>query len=245
MGMNLLELDELSMYFGHDYVINDKITIKQPKIVDIINWGESEYFSMIHTITSIPSDFKSSLFDMGIDWEQITDFQFFVMLCQDLTPDKTSILFGDLDFSKLKLYNHPQNEDMVILADKETGVVIDELIYGLITNYLCKLHGITKKVEHAKNKMTKQILIEDDRNRRKMNNNKPYKSFLLPLVSAVKVRMGYTKDYIANEGYYEFFDDIKRLNIIRNSDALLAGCYSGNIDTKKINKKELDWINAD
>mgnify|MGYP000219876008 FL=1 len=41
---------------------------------------------------------------------------------------------------------------------------------------------------------------------------------------------------------YEFFDDIARLNVINNSDALLRGMYSGMIDTKKIKKSELNWM---
>ena len=65
---------------------------------------------------------------------------------------------------------------------------------------------------------------------------------LLPLISSVKVRMGYTKDYVRNEGFVEFFDDVSRLQIIHNADHLLAGCYAGTIDMKKINKKELNWM---
>ena len=54
--------------------------------------------------------------------------------------------------------------------------------------------------------------------------------------------MGYTKDYVRNEGFVEFFDDLARLQIINNADHLLAGCYSGMIDTKKINKADLNWL---
>jgi hypothetical protein len=42
-------------------------------------------------------------------------------------------------------------------------------------------------------------------------------------------------------GIYEFFDDLARLQIIVNTDALLKGMYSGMIDTKKIKKSEFDW----
>ena len=61
-------------------------------------------------------------------------------------------------------------------------------------------------------------------------------------ISSVKVRMGYTKDYVRNEGFVEFFDDLARLQLINNADHLLAGCYSGMIDTKKINKADLNWL---
>ena len=61
-------------------------------------------------------------------------------------------------------------------------------------------------------------------------------------MSAVKVRMGYTKDYVRNMGIYEFTDDVQRLQVIHNADALIHGMYSGMIDTKKIDKKELNWL---
>lgn len=185
---------------------------------------------------------KSQLWDLGIDWMEVDDFELFVMLSQTLTPDKTKLLFGDLDFTKLKPYNHPHIEGEVVLADKETGVLIDKLIYMRITSYLCKAFNITPKVEKAANKITKQILIEEDRKKIELNKNKPFKSFLLPLISAVKVRQGYTKDYVLNMGYFEFMDDVARLQIIHNADHLLSGVYAGTIDMKKLNKAELNWM---
>ena len=75
------------------------------------------------------------------------------------------------------------------------------------------------------------------------NKNKPFKSYLMPLISAVKVRQGYTRDYVRNMGFYELFDDVARLQIIHNADHLLSAVYSGNIDMKKFNNKdELNWM---
>jgi hypothetical protein len=122
--------------------------------------------------------------------------------------------------------------------------VIDELAYGKIISYLCTAHNFKKKVEKAANEFTKKFMIEEDRQKIKYNQKQPYKSFLRPLISAVKCRMGYTLDYIKNMGLYEFMDDLSRLQIIVHSDALLKGSYSGMIDTKKIPKKEFDWTRS-
>ena len=54
--MDLLELDALSLYFGDPYVLNDYITVFQPTIGELAKYGERKYFSMIHTLTAIPSD---------------------------------------------------------------------------------------------------------------------------------------------------------------------------------------------
>ena len=54
--MTSIEVDELKLYIGDDYVINDKIKVKQPTIRQIAEFGERDLFSVVHTITAIPSD---------------------------------------------------------------------------------------------------------------------------------------------------------------------------------------------
>jgi hypothetical protein len=234
-----LEVDELLLYFGDDYVINKNIRIHQPLVGEIVNC-ERDYFSMVHTLTAIPSDHKSQLWDMGIDWCQIEDFELFRMLAPTLTQDKTEILFGELDFSKMRQY--PNKDGDIVLADKESGIIIDQLIYTRIMNYLRKLHNITPKVEKTKSKTVKKWLVDEDRNKIELAKNKPFKSYLLPLISAVKVKQGYTKTYMRDMGLYELFDDLARLQIIHNADHLLSAAYAGTIDMKKIDKKELNWM---
>ena len=238
---SLFEIDQLQLYFGDPYVINNNITIFQPTVGEIMKYGEKKYYSVVHTLTAISSDMKSQLDDIGLDYEQVEDFQLFMMLAPTLPQESTSILFGNIDFTKLKIYENPEN-GLPMLANKETGLKIDTLIYERIVNYLRKVHGLKKKVEHAANRRTKMVLIEEDRRNIELNKNKPYKSFLTPLVSSVKVRMGYTKDYVRDMGIVEFMDDVQRLQIINNADALLHGMYSGMIDTKKINKNEINWM---
>lgn len=201
-----LDISSLMLYFGDDYVVNDHIKIHQPTIGEVADYGEAKYFSMVHSLCAIPSDMKAILWDMGLDWCEVEDFDLFMMLSQTLTPDKTGILFGDLDFSKMRPFKNKQNDE-IVLADKETGIIIDKLIYTRIVTYLRKLHNITPKVEKTKSKTVKKWLIEEDRKKMETSKNKPFRSYLLPLISAVKVKQGYTKTYIRNMGLYEFFDD--------------------------------------
>ena len=242
---NLLEVDELALYFGDPYVVNKYITITLPKIGELVKYGEHQYYSMVQTITAIPSEMKSQLWDMPqrIDWTQITNFELFMMLAPTLSQDKTAIVFGDLNLQAMRPFENKQNGSTV-LYDPETGAIIDELAYGKMHSYLCSAHNLTKKVEGAANEFTKKFMIEEDRQKIKYTQKQPYKSFLRPLISAVKCRMGYTLDYIKNMGLYEFMDDLSRLQIIVHSDALLKGSYSGMIDTKKIPKKEFDWTRS-
>lgn len=203
---DLINVDPLKLYFGDPYVVNKYITIFQPTIGDIIEYGEREYYSMIQTLTAIPSEMKSTLWDAGIDWTQISDFQLFIMLAPSLSQKQTEIILGDIDLQRMKLVENPQNGEP-ILKDPISGAIIDELAYRTMSAYLCKLHNLTKKVEKAGNKFTKQVLIDEDRQKKEYGAKQPYKSFLMPLVSSIKVRQAYTKDYIRNMGLKEFFDD--------------------------------------
>lgn len=184
---------------------------------------------------------KSQLWDMGLDWCEMESYELFMLLAPTLTQDRTQLLFGDLDFSKLKPFRNNQNGN-IVLADRESGIIIDEMIYTRMVNYLRKLHHITPKVEKTKSKTVKKWLIEEDRTKIQNAQNKPFKSYLLPIISSVKVKQGYTKDYVRNMGFYELMDEVERLQVINNADHLLHGMYSGMINTKNIKKEELNWM---
>ena len=104
-------------------------------------------------------------------------------------------------------------------------------------NFCKLLERLNKNVVMVDERLTsieaQKILLAKD---------KPFKSYLLPLISAIKVKQGYTKDYVRNMGLYEFFDDVERAQVINNADHLLSGAYSGMMDLKKVNKQEFNWM---
>lgn len=239
----IIEVDELALYFGEPFIVNQYITVFQPTIGQIVKYGERPYYSMVNTITAIPSDMKAALWDSpgNLDWTKIEDFQLFTQMCSSLPQEKTGILLGDLNLADMKLFENPQNGEP-ILVDQNTGCVIDELAYMRMTSYICKMHNITKKVEKAANEFTKKFMIDEDRQKNEYQKKQPYKSHLLPLISAVKARQGYSKEYVRNMGLVEFYTEVERLQIIVQTDALIQGSYSGMIDTNKIPSKNFDWF---
>ena len=239
------QVDELKLYLGSDIKIANGITLFQPTIGEIANYNEAEYFSVAQTICATPSSMKVALDDMQLDYMQVEDFQLFMMLCQSLTPDKTKPLLGDLDLTKFKPRSLGEGEE-VFLANGEIGedgkpIIINSIIYEVLITYIRKMHGFKKQVDKAGNAITRKILIDEDRKNAERNKNKSYKSFLVPLVSSLQGRQGYTKEYICNMGLYEFMNQINRVQIIVQADAALGGMYSGFVDTKKMDKTVLDW----
>jgi hypothetical protein len=238
------QVDELKLYLGSDIKIANGITLYQPTIGEIANYNEAEYFSIAQTLCATPSSMKVALDDMQLDYMKVEDFQLFMMLCQSLTPDKTKPLLGDLDLTKFKPYSVGETEE-VVLANGEVDedgnpIVINPLIYEILTTYIRKMHGFKKQVDMAKNDITRKVLIDEDRKNAERNKGKPYKSFLVPLVSSLQGRQGYTKEYICNMGLYEFMNQINRVQIIVQADAALGGMYSGFVDTTKIDTSVVD-----
>lgn len=241
---SLLELDELKAYFGEPFHLNSKITLYSPTVGDIIEFGEQRYYSVVHSLTCIPSDMKSQLFDSGIDYEEISDFELFCMLTRGLTQEDTKLLLGDLDLSKFEVCINTQN-GLKLLYDRQNDIKIDELIYYKIVSYIRKLHNIKPKVEKAKNKTTKKILIELDRQRiEQKKKDKKITSTLKPLVSAMMRYPGFKyKSYELKQcSLYEFMDTVMGANVYVSSTALLKGMYGGMVDSSKVDKKQLDWM---
>ena len=244
-GSSLIEIDELQMFFSEPFHINDKITIYIPTIGDIIEFGERKYYAMIHTLTCIPSDMKSQLFDMDIDYETFSDFELFIMLSRSLTPESTRLVLGDLDLSKFSLCKNSKNNELV-LYEPESDITIDKLIYMKMVEYIRKVHNIKPKVEKAKNKTTKKILIQLDRERIEKAKNEPYNSYLKPMISAMMRYPGfkYKSSELKQCGLCEFMDAVQGAQIYISSTTLLQGTYSGMVDTSKINKKEFNWMRS-
>lgn len=241
---SLLELDELKAYFGEPFHLNSKITLYSPTVGDIIEFGEQRYYSVVHSLTCIPSDMKSQLFDSGIDYEEISDFELFCMLTRGLTQEDTKLLLGDLDLSKFEVCINTQN-GLKLLYDRQNDIKIDELIYYKIVSYIRKLHNIKPKVEKAKNKTTKKILIELDRQRiEQKKKDKNITSTLKPLVSAMMRYPGfkYKSSELKECTLYEFMDTVMGANVYVSSTALLKGIYGGMVDSSKVDKKQLDWM---
>jgi len=241
-----MPIEELKIYFsGYEYKVNDGISMLSPTIGDIIDFGENEYFSTVHYLTCIPSDMISTLWDMGIDWEQLDDFDLFIMLTRTLSADDLKLVFTDLSLKDMEVQINPDNGE-VILKNNETNQVIDRLAYQKIVTYLRKIHGIEPKVRKALNKDTKNVLIMVDRDdkRKAAKEAEKHTSQLIPLISAMMRYPGFK--YKSNElkgcTLYEFMDTVKGASIYISSTSLLQGSYSGFCDTSKIDKKNFDWM---
>ena len=119
------------------------------------------------------------------------------------------------------------------------GVDLDEII-----NAKCTQNEKKYPVEKAKGKYTKQAIIDEEQMNYDRRKNEKYQSTLLPLISSCLNHPGfkYTKKELPDVGIVEFMDSVQRLQIYESSRALLAGSYSGFVDTSKIDKSQFDFM---
>lgn len=232
-------IDKLQAWYNSSFYVNKYITIHQPTVAEIINFGEEKYWDTVYTLCAIPSDIKSVLEDMGKDYEQVDDFDCFTMLAKGIRQENSKILFGDLNLEDFGRYTRADNGELVFFNQKEK-IMIDKYLYYIIVEYIRTIHYITPKVEKAANQFTKRYLIEEDRERRQLKT--PFKSVLFPLISTMMSCPGfkYKKSELNQVGIMEFMDSVQRYQVIDMAATLKQGIYSGTIDGKKIKDKELN-----
>lgn len=270
----MFDVDDLKIYRGSDVRITDKIVVTQPTIDQIIEFGEKEYFQVIRSLTGVGADFKWQLWDNGIDYTKIDDFDLFkLMIYKGLSSKKfiykelkenqdkyeeqiklmteedwdellfnpISLVIKDIDFADFKEYESDKNHE-TILYDKEHDITIDRFVYAKLVDAVRKIHGFKRNNEIPANEITKMDLIDDARDDAIRYAQKPYKSILKPLISALAVKTGQLgSESIWNTKINMFFDAIKRIGKIQDAELLLQGAYSGFASLKGIDKDRLDW----
>ena len=239
--------DELKIYRGEDLVVSDHIVIHQPTLSEICDYGERNYYSMIYQLTSTPQSMKSQLWDIGIDYTEITPYQLFYNFLYKIYPqEKTSIIFGNLDLTKFQVMQRKDDESIVLCQYIDNDlVIIDEFTYNMIVDYLRAVHNIEKDERMPANESTKMILIEDDRDAIEINQRKEYHSQLKNLISSMINCEGfkYNHTQVWDMKINAFMDSVKRICKIKNANLLLQSGYSGfGINLKDIDKKQLNWL---
>lgn len=78
-------IDQLKLFRGEGFQINDKIAIRQPTLDEIVGYGEQKYFGLVRTICSTPADRKVEIWDkLHIFWEKMDEYDLFLSLFQAL-----------------------------------------------------------------------------------------------------------------------------------------------------------------
>ena len=240
-------VDLVSLYFGEDHKINEYIVLRQPSIQEIVDYGELDFWRMVHLFCANTTSMRLMLWKNGIDWNKISDYELFVYLLPVFKPEFTRLILVGLDLSRFipitiekeaAAGDQPVSEVVLISIDNPS-VMIDEDIYKQMMFFFRTVFNYHPKNEFAKGKFTKQLMIDDDElnifNAERMQKISPtYDSFLMPLLSFALNHPGfkYRKDELRNLKFFEFMDSILRIQSTESSLALMTGMYSGMVNFK-------------
>lgn len=213
-----------------DYFDTDYTTIDDFELFKLIIWKTlSSKKKIYNELIAHREEYEEQL--KNISEEELAD-----MLVNPL-----SLILKDLDFADFEEYESDKSSE-TILYDREHDITIDRFIYTRIVDAVRKIHGFKRNNQIPANEITKMDLIDDARDEAMMASQKPYKSVLKPLISALAVKTGQLgSESIWNTKVNMFFDAIKRINKIQDAELLLQGAYSGFASLKGVDKSRLDW----
>ena len=242
-------IDELKHSIsGNNYIINRYITIYNPYVYEVADFGEDAFFSALNFFTRKPYDIAVELDDKGVDYQSITDWDLFYSTAPHIPIIYSCILFGKLDFTEFIPHINDETGLKYLVNKYNSQIRIDEAIYRKIVTYLRYMYFISEKVEYdVGNAMAKRFLI--DRMRRKR------KKYLRDLeLGKIKnqSRISDMIKYCVNNSNFKYdYSTVMNLtlNLLFESyyfmvhsgerDNVMSGIYHGTIDPAKMKDKNI------
>ena len=233
--------------------------------------SEDIYYSMINIFLTDPYTYMVYLDDKNIDYEKATDFDVFVLLFNDYINEfqkfysscsseesqkmfMNNIFFKAFDFflgiKSFFIVTNPDGSNLIVNGEKQ--VIMDSRTYDYVTEFVKKMNGIPDREKiYPEDEWAKKILIEDEReklkkqstkNRENENSNKDRLGNLISV--ATWACNGGVTPFNRNQLHmYDLIDGLHRTDKLLNYKNTMVGLYSGCVDKKKINFKELHWSN--
>jgi hypothetical protein len=234
-------VDEGKIILGKSINIAPFLHIRQPTVQEILDFGEKRYFSLVHTLTAEPFDMPYYLDQMGINFEEITGFDLFLISIRRISKREISFLFGDIDFENFKIV---QREYDVILVNNK-GQIIDSGIREKIAENLRRIHCLPKNnLTSCYNNFAHKLMIqmqkrEIEQSQKRIELFGEHSQFVA-LVSSLACEW---KSYenVLRLPIAQFFDAVIRSGYKETSNLLYSAMYSGSLKPDSYNKKDLDW----
>ena len=238
----MFAVDEIRLLRGKPFDVGVGITLYQPTMAEIAEYGEAEYLNLVSVLTSEPFDMPYYLDQMGIDFEKIKPFDLFCILIMGVPKETSRLLFGDLDFQEFRVV---QRDNDIVLVNKE-NIIIDSFTRERIADSVRRMHCLPKNIlTSCENKFTHDLMIKqqkknierEQRKREMFGEHSQYASLISSLACEWH---DYDKVFGMKVG--QFFDAIIRMGYRQNAENLYHGLYSGTVSFKDIHKNDLDWM---
>lgn len=246
-------MNKSDILVGKPLKFEDGITFEQRILKEILDIDEQKYLTYCSFFHTKPNDVMVELDDQGIDFEEIGDYELFIMMTMGRLDEfnKAMDFFARKKGHNFKGY---KTENGVILCSIDEKAkkkqVINEDKYKEISDFIIASNCFKKKAkEKFRNSRVKKLMIESERRSRKIKERNPTKegSMKETFPNYISSIMWYTYgnlsyEKILNMTVYQLMDGLARIGKIQNYNNLMNGHYSGTIDINKLDdKSSLDW----
>jgi len=229
-------IDNLKLLAGLPIEING-IKIYSPSLMKIAEVGETEYYNMLSLLCFDIEDLENYE-QLKKEFPNVKPFDIVYNFCINDEKYSGQILNTLKFFLKQEIY-----------IDKTNGVfytkdlkIIDRNIFAEIANVLKIQNNIEKPKNeeyNPANNKAKELINKINKLKKQVPKSKDNID-LHSIISGVIWKSGNINE-IWNLTIYQLFDAYRRLDIVDNYSNIMYGIYSGNIDSKKINQKDIFW----
>lgn len=236
------------MWAGIDYQVTKELFIKHPKINEILEIGQDKYNQYVSVLTFEPIHMADILWQESKIW--YTDVKAWDMFVQTLYGENNQsdkivsealLYFTGCDW-KLKINT---NTNEVLLHNEDKNLMINELTFNLISQYLREINFIMEadiyyQLRHAGSKGTAKYIMQQISKKRKLKSNNDID--LRSICSSLMWKSGIGEELL-NYPIYRIYEGYARLNAIDNWDKTVTAYYAGTIDTEKqkVNFEKINW----
>lgn len=162
----------------------------------------------------------------------IEELEYFILL-NEIKNEKDLLNFDDKTLKEYNLITQKLNDIKVINKSNFNSIV------EIIKDQNCIKHEEKEEYNPA-NDMAKKFIERFKKN--KSNAPKPKKEYgLYEIISSISWKTNIGTD-VWDLTIYQLYDAFNRINIIDNYLNISHGIYSGSINPKKINFKEINWF---
>ena len=232
----------LNLLYKQEYAINDHIKIQIPTVGEVLD-NEDDYYTMVTMLTAMPIDMMVQLDDIGVDFTAINEYELFLLLFNALKDKDTSLIFGDLDLKPFKSVINQQN-DTIVLRNKETGVVIDRGIQGQIASVLRKVHNLKRNNRKPANQEAREYMLQREREKMRRRNRRVNDSQLEELIVAMvnTEQFHYGFEGTRELSIYQFNESVRQVIKKIDYDNRMHGVYAGTVNAKELSQDDLNWL---
>lgn len=244
-----MNVEKLSLIGRKQYRYNDHIVINIPTLKQIRGQNEKEeelFWSEVNLFTQTPSDLISELDSMGVDFEELTDYDLFVLFFlirkhSDM-PNNKSLIFDGINIWKLLMIN-VETETKPIFVNKKNEVILNETIFNDISNVISLItgHPKTKKKKFGNGFAKKKRIEQDYKTKEKLRNktnkqNNVLDGIILRLVC--NANFPYNFETIQDVTIYDLIHSLKQIEKDIQVTDLMQSRLVGN-DLSKLPQEQL------